>query len=110
MRKSCSMCKRNNCRVKQLDDDFYCHDCLDNYRCEKCNRLYDSCDYCHKKLCDCVEYKVEYDYAGTVMMCKKCFEEQDGETQLYLYFKQKYDEQLSLSEIQIIIKNNKNKL
>ena len=48
MRNPCSMCKRNNCRVKQLDDDVYCHDCLDNYRCSKCNMLYDGCVYCHK--------------------------------------------------------------
>ena len=86
MRKSCSMCKRNDCRVKQLDDDFYCHNCLDIYRCEKCNRLYDGCAYCHKKLCDCVEFEIEYDYAGDMILCKSCFEEQDGETQLYFYY------------------------
>ena len=98
------MCKRNDRRMKQLDNEYFCHDCLDNYRCEKCNRLYDSCDYCHKKLCDCVEYKVEYDYAGTVMMCLSCFELNDQETQLYLYFRDKYKEQLTLEQIQKIIK------
>ena len=110
MRKPCSMCKRNDRRVKQLDDNFYCHDCLDNYRCEKCNRLYDGCDYWHKRLCDCVKSEIEYDYAGHMIFCIQCFEMQDGETQLYKYFKEKYNETLTLVEIQTIIKNNKSKL
>ena len=109
MRKPCSMCKRNDRRVKQLDDDFYCHDCLDNYRCLKCNSLYDSCSNCSKTLCSCIDYKIEYDYDGDVVFCIPCFEMQDGETQID-FFKNKYDEKMTLSEIQTIIKNNKSKL
>ena len=100
MRNTCSMCKRNYCHVKQLDNDFYCSNCLDNYRCLKCNSLYDGCAFCCKLICECVEYKVEYDYAGNVMMCLPCFEKQDGETQLYKYFKEKYNEPLTLVDIQ----------
>ena len=44
------------------------------------------------------------------MMCLPCFEKQDGETQLYFYFRDKYNETMTLSEIQTIIKNNKSKL
>ena len=58
------------------------------------------------KICECVEYKVEYDYAGNVMMCLPCFENQDGETQIYNYFKNKYNEELTLEQIQQIIKTN----
>ena len=108
MRNSCSMCKRNDRRVKKLDDDLFCSECLDKYCCTKCNRLYDGCVHCHKKLCDCVEYRVEYDYGGDLTFCLSCFEEQDGEIQLYNYFKNKYNEQLSLSAIQKIIKANQN--
>ena len=110
MRNTCSLCKRNNCRVKQLDNDYFCQDCLDEYRCSKCNSLYDSCVYCHKKLCDCVEWEVDYDYAGHMILCRPCFELQDPEIQLYFYFRDKYKEQLTLEQIQQIIKNNKNKL
>ena len=50
MRNTCSICKRNNCRVKQLDDEFYCINCLDNnLRCEKCGSSYNSCTFCCKK-------------------------------------------------------------
>ena len=109
MKKSCSICQKSIRRLKQLDEDFYCSECLDKYCCTKCNRLHDGCVYCHKKLCDCVEYRVEYDYGGDLIFCKSCFELQDGESQLYFYFRDKYKEQLTLSEIQTIIKNNKSK-
>ena len=39
-------------------------------------------------------------------MCLPCFEKQDGETQLYKYFKEKYNEPLTLVDIQKIIKAN----
>ena len=109
MKKSCSVCQKSIHRLKQLDEDFYCPDCLDKYACPKCDRLYDGCMYCHKKLCDCVEYKIEYEYGGDVYFCLDCFEKQDPETQLYKYFREKYNEQLTLVEIQTIIKNNKSK-
>ena len=80
------------------------------FACPKCNQIYDGCVHCHKTLCDCVEWKIEYDYAGDMIFCIPCFELQDGETQLYKYFKDKYNEQLTLDDIQKIIKNNKNKL
>ena len=83
MNKSCSICQKSIRRLKQLDADFYCAECLDNYRCSKCNSLYDSYVYCHKTLCDCVEFEIEYDYAGDMIFCRPCFELQDGETQLY---------------------------
>ena len=54
----CSMCKRNDCRVKQLDNDFYCRDCLDNYRCLKCNSLYDGCAFCCKKYVSVLNIKL----------------------------------------------------
>ena len=110
MNKSCSICKKSIRRLKQLESEFYCYECLDKYACPKCNQIYDGCFYCHKKLCDCVEWKIEYENCGDLTYCLSCFELNDPETQLYLYFKQKYDEKLTLDEIQTIIKNNKNKL
>ena len=110
MKKECSICKQSIRRLKQLESEFYCYECLDKYACPKCNQIYDGCFYCHKKLCDCVEYRVEYDYGGDLIFCIDCFNEQDPEVQLYLYFKNKYDEKMTLSEIQTIIKTNKNKL
>ena len=108
MEKRCSICQKSICRVKKIDDDFYCSDCLDKYSCTKCNRLYDGCVYCHKKLCDCVEYRVEYEYGGDLIYCIDCFEMHDPETQLYNYFKEKYNERLTLVEIQKIIKSKQN--
>ena len=58
MEKRCSICQKSICRVKKIDDDFYCSVCLDKYSCTKCNRLYDGCAYCHKKLCDCVDIEL----------------------------------------------------
>ena len=107
--KECSICKKSIRRVKQLDNEYFCSVCLDTYTCQKCNQLYDGCTYCHKKLCGCIEYHIEYENTYDMYFCKSCFEEQDGETQLYKWFKEKYEEPLSLIEIQTIIKNNKNK-
>ena len=45
-----------------------------------------------------------------MIFCRPCFEDQDDETQLYEYFKNKYNEKMTLSEIHKIIKNNKTKL
>ena len=58
MKNPCSMCKRIDFRLKQLDNDFYCSDCLDNYRCLKCNSLYDGCAFCCKNVCECVNIKL----------------------------------------------------
>ena len=70
--------------------------------------MYDGCLKCHKTLCECVEYQVEYENAGDMIFCIECFEKQDPDTQLYKYFREKYNEQLSLSEIQKIIKSKQN--
>ena len=43
-----------------------------------------------------------------MIFCIECFEKQDPDTQLYKYFREKYNEQLSLSEIQKIIKSKQN--
>ena len=108
MSKLCSVCNKSDRRVKQLENDFYCAECLNKYYCTKCNRLYDGCMYCRKKLCDCVEYKIEYEYGGDLILCLSCFEKQNPEVQLYNYFKEKYNEQLTLVEIQKIIKLSNN--
>ena len=110
MKKSCSKCQKSIRRLKQLESEYYCYECLDTYACPKCNQIYDGCVHCHKTLCGCVEWKIEYDYGGDLTYCLSCFNEQDPETQLYKYFKEKYNEQLSLSEIQKIIKNNNSNL
>ena len=105
MKHICSVCQKSYCRVKQLDDAFYCCECLDKYCCTKCNKLFDGCMNCHKTLCDCIECKVEYDYGGDLYFCIKCFEGQDPQTNLYKYFRDKYNETLTLQEIQNIIKS-----
>ena len=105
MKNICSVCHKSDFRVKQLDDELYCIECFNRYSCLKCNRLYDGCMFCHKKLCDCIEYKIEYDYGGDLYFCIECFKKQDPEINLYEYFKKKYDEQLTLDEIQKIIKH-----
>ena len=102
--KSCSICKQSIRRLKQLENEYFCYVCLEKYACPKCNQIYDGCVHCHKKLCDCVKYCTEYDYGGDLTYCIDCFEKQDPETQLYFYFRDKYNEPLTLVEIQTIIK------
>ena len=106
MNKFCSVCKHCDSRVKQFDDDYYCSLCADMYVCLKCDRLYDSCIHCHKKLCDCIGYKmwkIEYDWGGDLIFCIQCFEKKDPLTNLYKYFKNKYNETLSLQEIEKVM-------
>ena len=44
MNKSCSICKKSIRRLKQLESEFYCYECLDKNACPKCNQIiYDGC-------------------------------------------------------------------
>ena len=76
-----------------------------NKICEKCDVCLDICWDCHILLCekcDKIYYKV-IDYGIDICYCKKCnpIEVID----LYKYMKDKYDETLTLKQIQNIINN-----
>ena len=66
MKNICSVRRKSDRRVKQLDDDFYCSEFLDKCSCLKCNMLFDVCVNCHKKLCGCIECRVIYGYGGVL--------------------------------------------
>ena len=50
--------------------------------------------------CDCIVYKIEYDYGGDLSCCIQCFEKKDPLTNLYRYFKEKYNETMTLQDIE----------
>ena len=104
----CSECDRKDVFRKRFDDTFLCYDCYCKFCCLKCKKQYKACNDCSKKLCNCIYYKVEYEYGGDLILCLSCFEKQNPEVQLYNYFKEKYNEQLTLVEIQKIIKLSNN--
>ena len=99
----CFICGRTNCFFKNVECLDYCCDCFEKLCCQECNRGYDSCIHFHKQLCDCTQYKVEYDWGGDLMFCIQCFEKKDPLTNLYKYFKNKYNETMSLEEIEKIM-------
>ena len=49
---------------------------------------------CHKNLCNCVEYRVEYEYGAKILYCYECYIKEDELTNLYKYFSLKYNETL----------------
>ena len=101
----CSICKRDDVFKIRYDDYYYCAECSKKYICLKCNRQYNACHQCSKRLCNYINYKVEYDY-GDEYLCIECFEKQDPLTNLYKYFKKKYNETMTLEQIQKIMYNN----
>ena len=59
---------------------------------------------CHKTLCNCTNNAIKYDYDANIHFCNECYENEDELTILYKIFKEKYNEPLTLVEIQTIIK------
>ena len=59
---------------------------------------------CHKNLCNCTNNEIKYDYDANIHFCNECYENEDELTILYKIFKEKYNEPLTLVEIQTIIK------
>ena len=102
----CLVCKSKNVIKKRFDDLGYCNKCYRKYCCLTCNIEYESCIICHKNLCNCTDNALKYDYGVEIHFCKNCFEKEDELTNLYKYFKNKYNEPLTLNEIQKIIKSN----
>ena len=107
MNEICSVCGKEDICRKKFDDTFYCTACYELYCCLNCNREYDRCYNCCKLLCNCISDRViEYDYGGDLHFCKPCFLEQDHMYNMYLYFKNKYNETMSYDEIELIVKKN----
>ena len=104
----CLVCKNKEIIKTRYDDLGYCNKCYRKYCCLTCNREFNRCIMCHKFLCNCTNNEIKYEYGAETHYCKSCFEKQDELINLYNYFKNKYNEQLTLIEIQKIIKANQN--
>ena len=59
---------------------------------------------CHKNLCICINNAIKNDYGAEIHFCNECYEKEDELTNLYNCFKEKYNERLTLVEIQKIIR------
>ena len=104
----CLVCKSNDIVKKRYDNLGYCNKCYRKYCCLTCNREYNSCIMCNNNLCNCTNNEIKYEYGAEIHYCNDCYEKEDELTNLYLYFKDKYKESLTLVEIQKIIKANQN--
>ena len=100
----CLVCKSKDIIKTRYDNLGYCNKCYREYCCLICNIEYNNCIMCQKYLCNCTNNAIKYDYGAEIQFCNECYEKEDELTILYKYFKEKYNEPLTLVEIQKIIK------
>ena len=100
----CLVCKSKDIIKKRYDNLGYCNKCYREFCCLTCNREYNGCIMCHKNLCNCTNNAIKYEYGVEIHFCNECYEKEDELSLLYNYFKEKYNENLTLIEIQKIIK------
>ena len=91
----CLECNKRNVFRKRFENTFLCSIVKVNFAVWNVKDKIKYVMTVVKKMCNCIDYEVEYDYGIDQILCLDCFEKQDSETQLYRYFRNKYNEPLT---------------